>query len=63
MLDIGLVFLNVTGPGLIETFSISDDQFDEYTRRQYLTKKPAVNPFGDGEKPGNFADLHVLTKV
>ncbi|KAF8474693.1 hypothetical protein BDZ91DRAFT_788982 [Kalaharituber pfeilii] len=42
---------------------VVDDQFDDYTRRQYLTKKPSANPFGDEEHPVSFADLPVLTKV
>ncbi|KAF8418026.1 hypothetical protein EV426DRAFT_539875 [Tirmania nivea] len=40
-----------------------DDQFDDYTRRQFLAKRPKANPFGDGEQPASFADLPVLTKV
>ena len=53
-------------PGLIQKYlddNNSDDQFDDYTRRQYLAKKPNANPFGDGEQPVRFVDLPVLTKV
>ncbi|KAL2756142.1 hypothetical protein ACRALDRAFT_2027747 [Sodiomyces alcalophilus JCM 7366] len=37
--------------------------FDEYTRRQYLAKKPDMNPFGDEEIPTKFTDLDVFTKI
>jgi len=37
--------------------------FDEYTRRQYLAKAPARNPFGDEDTPKKFADFDVFTKL
>lgn len=37
--------------------------FDEYTRRQFLAKAPAKNPFGTEEQPLKFADFDVFTKV
>lgn len=39
------------------------DQFEEYTRRQYLAKKPEANPFGEEEQATKFDDLSVLTRV
>ena len=44
-------------------FNSSEDQFEEYTRRQYLAKKPSANPFGDDEKPKPFLELDFITKV
>ncbi|RPB28259.1 hypothetical protein L211DRAFT_370064 [Terfezia boudieri ATCC MYA-4762] len=49
--------------GLYLNIDNSDDQFDDYTRRQYLARKPMVNPLGDSEEPVSFVDLSVLTKV
>jgi len=41
-----------------------EDQFEEYTRRQYLAKKPMENPFGDPEvEATKFSELDVLTRV
>ncbi|KAA8625389.1 hypothetical protein PtrSN002B_003906 [Pyrenophora tritici-repentis] len=37
--------------------------FDEYTRRQYVAKAPARNPFGTEEEPAKFYDLDVFTKI
>jgi len=37
--------------------------FDEYTRRQYISKAPERNPFGVEEKPNSFKDFDVFTKV
>jgi hypothetical protein len=39
------------------------DNFEEYTRRQYLAKAPDLNPFGDEEEPKKFADFDVFTKI
>lgn len=41
----------------------SEDQFEEYTRRQYSAKKPNANPFGDEEQATSFADLPILIRV
>ena len=42
---------------------VSHEIFDEYTRRQYLAKAPAKNPFGDDETPKKFAEFDVFTKL
>jgi hypothetical protein len=39
------------------------DIFDEYTRRQFVAKAPARNPFGEEEEPNKFADFDVYTKI
>lgn len=41
----------------------SEGQFEEYTRRQYLAKKPNANPFGDKEQPTSFAGLPIVIRV
>jgi len=41
----------------------SRESFDEYTRRQYLSKAPEKNPFGTDETPASFADFDVFTKI
>jgi len=41
----------------------SPELFDEYTRRQYLAKAPARNPFGEEEEPQKFNDFDVYTKI
>ena len=49
----------------IETTNIgfSPELFDEYTRRQYVAKAPARNPFGTDEVPVDFKELDIFTKV
>lgn len=37
--------------------------FDEYTRRQYLAKAPARNPFGDEDTPNKFTEFDAFTKL
>lgn len=37
--------------------------FDEFTRRQYVSKAPDRNPFGIEETPKKFADFNVFTKL
>ncbi len=37
--------------------------FDEYTRRQYVAKAPARNPFGTEEEPKKFAEFDVFLKL
>ena len=41
----------------------SPDLFDEYSRRQYQTRLPKHNPFGDEETPKKFSEFDVFTKV
>jgi hypothetical protein len=41
----------------------SHELFDEYTRRQFLSKAPDKNPFGTAETPAKFAHFDVFTKV
>ena len=41
----------------------SHELFDEYTRRQFVSKAPDRNPFGTEETPARFADFDVFTKV
>lgn len=41
----------------------SPDIFDEYTRRQFVAKAPARNPFGIEETPNKFADFDIFTKI
>ena len=48
---------------IILNISDSPEIFDEYTRRQYLAKSPARNPFGDDEEPKKFADFDIFTKL
>ena len=43
--------------------SLSYEIWDEYTRRQYLSKAPDRNPYGDDEEPLKFRDFYVLTKI
>ncbi|KAK0737684.1 hypothetical protein B0T21DRAFT_383611 [Apiosordaria backusii] len=57
--DIGLGFLKF----LSSHRGLSHDLFDEYTRRQYLSKAPEKNPFGSGEIPLRFADFDIFTKI
>ncbi|ORY62290.1 uncharacterized protein BCR38DRAFT_410722 [Pseudomassariella vexata] len=42
---------------------LTPDLFDEYTRRQYVAKKPDHNPFGTDEEPARFHDFDVFTKI
>ncbi|KAH0173718.1 hypothetical protein KCU67_g1139, partial [Aureobasidium melanogenum] len=39
------------------------DNFDEYTRRQFVAKAPQRNPYGTDEMPNKFADFDVFTKI
>nr|POE49315.1 hypothetical protein CFP56_32465 [Quercus suber] len=41
----------------------SPEIFAEYTRRQYLAKAPARNPFGDEEEAIPFNDLDIYTRI
>ncbi|KAI0025483.1 hypothetical protein F4780DRAFT_721369 [Xylariomycetidae sp. FL0641] len=42
---------------------LTPELFDEYTRRQYVAKAPAKNPFGTEETPAHFDDFDALTKI
>ncbi|KAK0730597.1 hypothetical protein B0H67DRAFT_41436 [Lasiosphaeris hirsuta] len=57
--DIGLGFLKF----LSSHRGLTLELFDEYTRRQYLSKAPEKNPFGTEEAPARFADFDVFTKI
>lgn len=41
----------------------SPDLFDEYTRRQFVTRAPTQNPFGTDETPAAFNEFDVFTKA
>ncbi|KAL2020187.1 hypothetical protein VTK56DRAFT_8711 [Thermocarpiscus australiensis] len=57
--DIGLGFLKF----LSSHRGLTHELFDEYTRRQFLSKAPEKNPFGTAETPARFADFDVFTKI
>ncbi|KAK7416124.1 hypothetical protein QQX98_005452 [Neonectria punicea] len=42
---------------------LTHEIFDEQARKQYMTKLPSDNPFGDNETPAKFSDFEVLTKI
>ncbi|KAL5393304.1 hypothetical protein DPSP01_000128 [Paraphaeosphaeria sporulosa] len=42
---------------------LTPEIFDEYTRRQFVAKAPARNPFGTEEVPNRFDDFDVFTKI
>ncbi|KAK4040525.1 hypothetical protein C8A01DRAFT_15633 [Parachaetomium inaequale] len=56
--DIGLGFLKF----LSSHRGLTHELFDEYTRRQFLSKAPEKNPFGSAETPAKFAHFDVFTK-
>jgi hypothetical protein len=43
--------------------ALTHDNFEEYTRRQYLAKAPELNPFGDEEEARKFPEMDVFTKI
>lgn len=59
LLDIGLALLK----SVSSHRGLTPELFDEYTRRQYVAKKPLHNPFGTDEEPAKFHDFDVFTKV
>ncbi|KAK3941854.1 hypothetical protein QBC46DRAFT_89716 [Diplogelasinospora grovesii] len=63
----GSMALQDIGLGLLKFISshrgLTHDLFDEYTRRQYLSKAPEKNPFGTDETPAKFVDFDVFTKI
>ncbi|KAK7908084.1 reticulocyte-binding protein 2 a [Apiospora marii] len=59
LVDIGLCLLKFVSSHR----GLTPDLFDEYTRRQYVSKDPDHNPFGTEEQPNKFHDFDVLTKL
>ncbi|KAH6636728.1 hypothetical protein F5144DRAFT_568485 [Chaetomium tenue] len=57
--DIGLRLLKF----LSSHRGLTHELFDEYTRRQFLSKAPEKNPFGSAELPTKFAHFDVFTKI
>ena len=39
------------------------DNWDEYTRRQYIAKAPQLNPYGTEEKPRTFRGFDIFQKI
>lgn len=49
---------------LTRAVTLSFDNFDEYTRRQYNAKAPHLpNPFGHDEVPNKFSEFDVFLKL
>ncbi|KND90407.1 hypothetical protein TOPH_04962 [Tolypocladium ophioglossoides CBS 100239] len=42
---------------------LTHDIFDDQMRKQYLTKAPDSNPFGDDDDPHKFAEFDVFAKI
>lgn len=61
-IDVSLLRRHTSNGSIVLTFD-RPDIFDEYTRRQYIAKAPARNPFGDEEEPLKFNDFDVFTKI
>ncbi|KAH6854397.1 hypothetical protein B0I37DRAFT_29012 [Chaetomium sp. MPI-CAGE-AT-0009] len=63
----GAAALQDIGLGLLKFLSshrgLTHELFDEYTRRQFLSKAPEKNPFGTAEAPAKFAHFDVFTKI
>ncbi|KAG7292293.1 hypothetical protein NEMBOFW57_002328 [Staphylotrichum longicolle] len=63
----GSMALQDIGLGLLKFLSshrgLTHELFDEYTRRQFLSKAPEKNPFGTAETPAKFAHFDVFTKI
>ncbi|PGH36825.1 hypothetical protein GX50_00282 [[Emmonsia] crescens] len=59
LLDIGLALLKFVSSHR----GLTSENFEEYTRRQYLAKAPARNPFGDAEEPIKFNDLDIFQRI
>ncbi|KAH6685211.1 hypothetical protein F5X68DRAFT_170775 [Plectosphaerella plurivora] len=58
--EIGLALLK----SLSSHRGLTPELFDEYTRRQYVSKAPEKpNPFGAEETPASFASFDVFTKI
>ncbi|KKA30521.1 hypothetical protein TD95_003375 [Thielaviopsis punctulata] len=59
LLDIGLCLLKY----LSSHRGLNYETFDEYTRRQYLSKAPEKNPFGNNPVPLSFQDFDIETRL
>ncbi|KAK3906213.1 reticulocyte-binding protein 2 a [Staphylotrichum tortipilum] len=63
----GSMALQSIGLGLLRFLSshrgLTHELFDEYTRRQFVSKAPEKNPFGTDETPAKFAHFDVFTKI
>ncbi|OJD10013.1 hypothetical protein AJ78_08800 [Emergomyces pasteurianus Ep9510] len=59
LLDIGLTLLKFVSSHR----GLTLENFEEYTRRQYLAKAPSRNPFGDAEEPIKFNDLDIFQRL
>jgi hypothetical protein len=59
LVDIGLALLKFVSSHR----GLTPELFDEYTRRQYVAKKPDGNPFGTAVEPARFHDFDIFTKV
>ncbi|OJD24716.1 hypothetical protein ACJ73_03921 [Blastomyces percursus] len=59
LLDIGLALLKFVSSHR----GLTLENFEEYTRRQYLAKAPSRNPFGDAEQPVKFNDLDIFQRI
>ncbi|KAK4128321.1 hypothetical protein N657DRAFT_685882 [Parathielavia appendiculata] len=63
----GSMALQDIGLGLLKFLSshrgLTHELFDEYTRRQFLSKAPEKNPFGTQETPVGFAHFDIFTKI
>ncbi|KAI1375539.1 hypothetical protein F4677DRAFT_109364 [Hypoxylon crocopeplum] len=59
LVDIGLALLKFVSSHR----GLTQDLFDEYTRRQYVAKAPDRNPFGTAETPVKFEDFDIITKI
>ncbi|CAJ2513427.1 Uu.00g015460.m01.CDS01 [Anthostomella pinea] len=57
--DIGLALLK----SVSSHRGLTPELFDEYTRRQYVAKAPARNPFGTDETPARFDDFDATMKI
>ncbi|PGH08112.1 hypothetical protein AJ80_07906 [Polytolypa hystricis UAMH7299] len=59
LLEIGLTLLKFVSSHR----GLTTENFEEYTRRQYLAKAPSRNPFGDDEQPTKFNDLDIFQRI
>jgi hypothetical protein len=39
------------------------ENLDEFTRKQFIKRKPDANPFGDEENPTSWTELDVFAHV
>ncbi|KAI9677263.1 MAG: hypothetical protein M1829_002605 [Trizodia sp. TS-e1964] len=59
LIDLGLALLKFVSSHR----GLTPALFDEYTRRQFMARLPAQNPFGEEEEPNKFANFDVFIKV